>query len=152
MNNAQDFAQSALDHVVADAIDPGKGYRGFSASKTASSEITLTTGRLYAGGMVYARNEDVVVDLFNLLPLVTQKRIAIVSYGQAVETDIQPRDFLIDAQTGSTEPQSVAMESHRRAEISTVSGVEGPDPSYPATDASVTVIAYVLLDTAAQAP
>jgi hypothetical protein len=64
-----------------------------------------------------------------------------------VETDIQPRDFLIDAQTGTTEPQSVAMEHLRRAEVSTVAGTEGPDPSYPPTDANVTVIAYVLLDT-----
>ncbi len=147
LNNAQDFARDALDHVVSDAIDPGKGYRGFAASKTAATEVTLTAGRLYAGGLVYGRNEDVVVDVFNLLPLVTKKRVAIVAYGQEVETDIQPRDFLIDAQTGSTEPQSVAMEKHRRAEISTVSGVESPDPSYPATDAGVTVIAYVLLDT-----
>jgi hypothetical protein len=82
-----------------------------------------------------------------VLPLVTRKRVAIVTFGQEVETDIQPRDFLIDAQTGTTEPQSVAMENLRRAELSTVAGIEGPDPSYPPTDANVTVIAYVLLDT-----
>ena len=147
LNNSQDFARAAIDHLVKDAVEAGKAYSGFSASKTAATEVTLSSGRLYAGGAVYARNEDVVVDLFNLLPLVTSKRVAIVTYGQEVETDIQPRDFLIDAQTGTTEPQSVAMESLRRAEISTVAGTEGPDPTYPTTDANVTVIAYVLLDT-----
>lgn len=147
LNATQEFARASLDHVVKDAVEGAKGYAGFAATKTAATEVTLSSGRLYAGGAVYARNEDVVVDLFNVLPLVTQKRVAIVSYGQEVETDVQPRDFLIDAQTGTTEPQSVAMESLRRAEISTVAGVEGPDPSYPTTDANVTVIAYVLLDT-----
>ena len=110
--------------------------------------MTLSAGRLYAGGQVFARDEDVVLDLFNALPLVTKKRVAIVAFGQAVDTDVQPRDFLIDAQIGTTEPQSVAMENHRRAELSSVAGTESPDPSYPPTDANVTVIAYVLLDTA----
>ena len=148
LNNAQDFARASLDHVVKDTIDGGKCYVGFTASKTAAAEVTLTAGRLYAGGQVFARDEDVVLDLFNALPLVTKKRVAIVAFGQTVDTDVQPRDFLIDAQLGTTEPQSVAMENHRRAELSVVAGTESPDPSYPPTDANVTVIAYVNLDTA----
>lgn len=147
LNNMEEFTRDSLDHIVRDAIDAGKAYTGFAASKTAATEVTLSAGRLYAGGAVYARNEDVVVDLFNVLPLVTRKRVAIVAYGQEVDTDVQPRDFLIDAQTGTTEPQSVAMENLRRAEVSAVAGTESPDPAYPATDAGVTVIAYVLLDT-----
>ena len=147
LNNTQDFTRDSLDHIVKDAVDAGKAYTGFSASKTAATEVTLTAGRLYGSGAVYARNEDILVDLFNALPLITKKRVAIVGYGQEVETDVQPRDFLIDAQTGTTEPQSVAMENLRRAEISTVAGTESPDPAYPAVDAGLTVIAYVLLDT-----
>ena len=147
LNNAQDFARGSLDHVVRDAVEVGKGYVGFFATKTAAAEVTLSAGRLYAGGAVFARDDDVVVDLFNALPLVTRKRIALVAFGQSVDTDVQPRDFLIDAQLGTTEPQSVAMESHRRCEVSSVAGTESPDPSYPATDANVTVLAYVLLDT-----
>ena len=104
-------------------------------------------GRLYAGGEVHARNENVVIDVFNSLPLVTRKRVAIVAFGQSVDTDVQPRDFLIDAQVGTTEPQSVAMENLRRAELSAVAGTESPDPAYPPTDANVVVICYALLDT-----
>jgi len=147
LNNAQDFARASLDHIVKDAVDGGRAYTGFTASKTAASEITLSAGRLYAGGQVYGRDETVVIDVFNSLPLVTKKRVAIVAYGQAVDTDVQPRDFLIDAQLGTTEPQSVAMENHRRAELSAVAGTESPDPAYPPTDANVTVICYALLDT-----
>ena len=147
LNNMQDFTRASLDHIVKDAIDGGKAYSGFTASKTAATEITLSAGRLYAGGEVYARDENVVIDLFNLLPLVTKKRVAIVAFGQGGDTDVQPRDFLIDAQTGTTEPQSVAMENMRRAELSAVAGTESPDPAYPPTDANVVVICYALLDT-----
>ena len=147
LNNMQDFTRASIDHVVKDAIDGGKAYAGFTASKTAATEITLSSGRLYAGGEVYARDENVVIDVFNLLPLVTRKRVAIVAFGQGVDTDVQPRDFLIDAQTGTTEPQSVAMENLRRAELSAVAGTESPDPAYPPTDANVVVICYALLDT-----
>ena len=147
LNNAQDFTRASIDHIVKDAIEGGQGYTGFTASKTAAAEVTLTAGRLYSSGEVYGREDDVVIDLFNALPLVTKKRVAIVAYGQAVDTDVQPRDFLIDAQLGTTEPQSVAMESHRRAELSAVAGTESPDPPYPPTDANVTVVCYVLMDT-----
>jgi len=147
LNNAQDFARASIDHIVKDTIEGGKCYVGFTAAKTAAAEVTLSAGRLYAAGQVYGRDDDVVIDLFNALPLVTKKRVAIVAFGQAVDTDVQPRDFLIDAQIGTTEPQSVAMENHRRAELSVVAGTESPDPNFPPTDANVTVIAYVLLDT-----
>lgn len=147
LNNTQEFARASLDHIVKDAVEPGKGYVGFAATKTAATEVTLSAGRLYSNGEVFDRDENVVLDLFNALPLITRRRVAIVTYGQSVDTDIQPRDFLIDAEAGTTEPQSVAMENLRRAEVSSVVGIEGPDPSYPTTDANVTVIAYVLLDT-----
>lgn len=147
LNNMQDFTRASIDHVVKDAIDGGKAYSGFTASKTAATEITLSPGRLYAAGEVYARDENIVIDVFNLLPLVTKKRVAIVAFGQSVDTDVQPRDFLIDAQVGTTEPQSVAMENLRRAELSAVAGTESPDPAYPPTDANVVVICYALLDT-----
>lgn len=147
LNNMQDFTRASLDHIVKDALEGGNAYTGFTASKTAVSEVTLSAGRLYSSGQVYGRDESVVIDLFNSLPLVTKKRVAIVAYGQAVDTDVQPRDFLIDAQLGTTEPQSIAMENFRRAELSAVAGTESPDPAYPPTDANVTVICYALLDT-----
>ena len=115
LNNTQEFARASLDHIVKDAVEPGKGYVGFAATKTAATEVTLSAGRLYSNGEVFDRDENVVLDLFNALPLITRRRVAIVTYGQSVDTDIQPRDFLIDAEAGTTEPQSVAMENLRRA-------------------------------------
>jgi hypothetical protein len=147
LNAVQEFTQSSIDHIVLDTIEDGRAYSGFEASKTGAAEVTVDQGRLYSLGLVYARNEAVVLDLFNVLPLVTKKRVAIVAYGTTTDTDVQPRDFLVDAQTGATEPQSVAMESARHCEVSTVAGAEAADPTYPTTDANLCVIAYVLLDT-----
>lgn len=147
LNNLQDFTQSSIDHVVLDTIEDGKAYSGFDVSKTGAAEVTVNPGRLYSSGAVYARDESVVIDLFNSIPLVTKKRIAIVAYGQAVETDVQPRDFLINAETGATEPQAVALENYRRCEVNAVAGVEAADPTYPTTDANLTVLAYILMDT-----
>jgi len=49
LNNMQDFARTSMDHIVRDAVESGKAYSGFSATKTAATEITLSAGRLYAG-------------------------------------------------------------------------------------------------------
>ena len=144
--NAQDWAQEALDHVILDTIEDGQAYSGFRITKSAQTVVSFTPGRLYNGGAVYARDENVTIDLFNALPIVTQRRVAIVAWGQTIDTDTQPRDFLADAATGRTQPQSVAMQSSRYCELSPVNGIEGPDPAYPTTDTNVTVIAYVLLD------
>lgn len=145
--NAQDFVQEAIDHVVKDAIEGGKGYVGFAVTKTGAAEVTVDPGRLFSGGPVYQRPDSVVLDLSGLTPLVTKKRVAVVTIGQTVDTDNQPRDFLIDADTGQTEPNTVAMESLRRAEVQTVGGQEAADPAYPTTDATLLVIAYILMDT-----
>ena len=111
--NAQDWAQEALDHVILDTIENGQAYSGFRITKSAQTVVSFTPGRLYNGGAVYARDENVTIDLFNALPIVTQRRVAIVAWGQTIDTDVQPRDFLADAATGRTQPQSVAMQSSR---------------------------------------
>lgn len=146
LNNVQSFTRQSFDNIVADAVTAGKkAYAGFAVSRTGQTQITVSAGRYYANGPVYYRAEDTVIDLFNVLPLVTGKKVAVTVHGIDVETDVQPRDFLIDTETGATEPQSVAMERRRRAEISIVAGPEGPDPQAPTTDVLVTVIAYITL-------
>lgn len=148
LNNVQEFVRDSLDSIVANAITAGrKFYAGFAVSRSGQTQITVSQGWYFAGGPVYSRAEDTPIDLFNVLPLVTRRKVAITVHGIDVESDVQPRDFLVDTETGATEPQSVAMERRRRAEIGVVAGSESPDPQTPTTDALVTVIAYVSLDT-----
>lgn len=146
LNNQQDWAQEALDHVVFDTINADKAYSGFTLSKVASTQIKTSSGRVYTDGAVYARNEEVILDLYSDLPVTTKRQFAIVAWGQTVEEDIQPRNFVVDADTGQAEPQSVAMQETRYVNINYVRGIESADPQYPAVDANVVLIGYVLCD------
>src|SRR5262252_5473652 len=144
--NQQDWAQKALDHIVNDAINSESAYYGFTLTKVAQTQIQTSPGRLYNAGAVYARDENVVMDLFNDLPVTTKRQFAIVAWGQTVQEDIQPRDFVIDADTGQAEPQSVAMEETRYCNVNYVRGTESADPQPPSIDANVLLIGYVTCD------
>lgn len=141
------YARDSLDHIVNDGIASGAAYWGFTATKTAATQVTLTAGRYYNLGAVYPIVAPTVVDLFSSLPLVTQKWVAIVAWGTDTQQNVQPRMFLIDPVARTTEPQSQPMEDERRGNIGTVAGIEGPQPNQPVTDSTVVPIAYVLMDT-----
>lgn len=147
LNSVQEFTRGSLDHVVADAVTAGSGYAGFTVIQRSVTQIDIAPGRYYRGGAVAVRLDTVTLDLFSHLPLVVKKIVRLVLWTQVVEADVQPRDFLIDAETGQTEPQAVAMESQRFAEINVVAGIESADPQPPTTDASTLAIADVVLGT-----
>ena len=146
--NQQGWAQQALDHVVLDAINTDKAYSGFVLTKAASTTIKTSPGRLYSGGIVYAREDEVSIDLYNQLPVTARKYFAIVAWGATVDEDIQPRNYLIDADTGMAEPQSVAMQRTRYCNVSSVAGTESADPQFPAVETTYCLIGYVLCDPA----
>ena len=144
--NQQGWAQEALDHVVSDTINVGRSYWGFGLTKAAATTIKTTRGRLYVGGAVYAREDEVSIDLYNQLPVTARKIFAVVAWGQSIDEDIQPRNYLIDADTGMAEPQSVAMRRTRYCNVSTVAGVESADPQAPSIDNTYTLLGTVLCD------
>lgn len=150
LNKIGEFQRSSLDHVVADGIEPGRKFTGFTVIGSGPAEVTVGAGRLYAAGAVYARDDvgGVVIDLINNLPVVTNKIVAIAVWGQAVETATEPRTFLVDVDTEQTEARAVATESRRFANVNAVSGVEAADPLPPALDANVLAVAYVRLSPA----
>jgi hypothetical protein len=92
---------------------------------------SLTVGRPAIGTTpvhLYARTESVTIDLFNVLPITQRKQIAIVAWGTTLQEDIQPRDFIIDADTGQAQPQAVAMQEVRYCNLDMVPGVEAASP------------------------
>jgi hypothetical protein len=145
LSNIGGFARQSLDHVVADGIQHGKGWVDFQVVKSGIAEITVKPGRLYNAGAVYVSASDVVFDLLAELPAANRKWVAIVAWGQEVETDTQARDFLIDATTGVTEPQAVPMMRLRKAVVGTVAGVTAAQPAKPTIDGANSVIAWLLL-------
>lgn len=146
LSNTGAFAQASIDHVVHDGIQDGNGWAEFNVAETGVAEVTVDPGRLYFSGAVYVAEDDTVFDLIGVLPNTNYKWVAIVGYGNTVETDTQPRDFLIDATTGATEPAAVSMQKLRKAEIATIVGVEAPQPSKPTIGSGNILIAWVYLD------
>ena len=145
LNNIALFARASLDHIVADGIENGKSWVDFTVARTAIAQITVGVGRLYNSGAVYVSEAPVVFDLLSSLPGANSRWVAIVTWGDTVDDDTQPRGFLIDATTRATEPKAVTMRAVRRANIGTVVGVAAPQPSKPVIDASNVVIAWALL-------
>lgn len=144
-NNLQSYARASLDHVVADAVSDAKHYVGFEVSAVSSTEANVQPGRFYSGGAVYLSEQVQAFNLFSLVPLVTNKIVAIAVWGQEVDTSVEPRDFLVDLETGATEPQAVAMRRVRHCEVNTVAGTESADPQPPAVQSGTLVVAYIYL-------
>ena len=148
-NNFGLFPRSSFDHIVGDILIPGMAYTGFTTVQTAPAVVTVGNGRLYHAGHVFYNDSEggQSLDLLSVLPVVTRKYVAIVVWGQEIETDTEPRTFLTDPVTRATVARVISTENRRWANISTVVGAEGPDPIWPAVASNVLAVAHVLLDT-----
>lgn len=147
LNSIGGFASDAMDRIVREGITDEKKFSGFAASKTAATEVTIAPGTYWSNGQRFIREDAHTVDFLSQLPLVTKKIAAIIVTGQTIETDVQPRDFIIDVETGATEPDSVAMQSLRYAEFQIAYGTESPTPQKPTVPSDVIVVAWVTLST-----
>ena len=130
-NNAQAYVASSLEHIITDAISDGSHYAGLLVTQASPTTVDVGIGRLYVSGVKYVHEASENKDLFSYLPI-TQKRIVTVcAWGSAVETNVEARDFLIDLENSTTEPQAVAMTGIKQAVIDLVSGAESADPQAP---------------------
>lgn len=148
VNNLQTFADEMFQHIVTDAITGERQIVGLRVTAKSATEIEIALGRLWEGttGKIYRMDEAQVVSVFSYLPITDKKYLAVSVFGQESDTDIQPRDFLVDLQTGQTEPQAVAMETARSVVTQITAGLESSNPQKPAAPTGYTVIAYVKLD------
>ena len=149
LNNGQTWADEALRHVITDAITPEIQYSGLTVSARSATEIEVAVGRMFHGptGKVYALDTVQVHSIFNMLPLQDQKWLAISVVGVEEETNIEPRDFMIDLQTRAVEPAAVAMQRRRVATVHIAQGLESPTPERPEAPTGYALIAHVRLTT-----
>jgi hypothetical protein len=153
-NDMQTFGRRSLDSVVKDAVTAARRFAGFAVVKSAQAEITVAPGRMYGpsdvqtetGTAVYARNSAVVQSVVQFLPAAAKRIVSISASGVENETDIAERDFLVNVETGQTEPDAVPMVRSRDAVISFTQGSEAADPQPPALPVTHVEIARVLLD------
>jgi len=145
--NNETFTDESLQHLIEDAVTRERQIVGLAVSRKSATELEVSAGRLWAGdqGKVYVLTGPQTISVFSQLPTQDTRYLVVSCYGQEVETDIQPRDYLLDLATGQTEPRAVAME--RRREVVTVitAGLESPEPQKPATPTGYTLLAYALL-------
>jgi hypothetical protein len=147
LDNVQIFTNETLKALIAEAVTNDIVYAGLEVTQDSATEITVAAGHLYNNGQIYVNEQAVTLNLSTLLPLTAKRMVTITCWGSDVETDVQPRDFLIDLATGTTEPQSVAMEALRKANIDKASGSESTDPQPAVLSAGVIAVAYVTLTT-----
>ena len=147
LNNTQAYARTAFDNLVLDIVGDLTRYVGINVSITGTTTVDVGAGRLYSRGEVYTRELGSEHDLYANLAVSTKRIVSVVTYGQSTETDVQPRDFLIDlADEGKTEPQAVSMQDWRRCQIDFVAGTEGVNPVAPAVPSNAIRVANIVLD------
>lgn len=149
LNNLSLFPRQTFDALVADAISQLRYFTGFTVTKTGLTEVTVSTGRFWAGGPVYAKDVSSVINFLtggNYMPVATRRKIAIVVNGEAIETELEERSVVID-DADNTEPQSAPTERQRVARVSLIAGAESPDPQKPTLDVGVIPVGWVTLTT-----
>lgn len=147
LNNTQAWGDESRRHVISDAITAERQFVNLTVSGRSATELEVAPGRLYDGptGKVFALDVAQVHSVFAMLPLQDQKWVAVSVFGSEEDTDIQPRDFLIDLQTREVEPEAVAMQRRRVATVHIAQGLESPTPERPEPPTGYTLIAHVRL-------
>ncbi|PIQ25430.1 hypothetical protein COW20_15325 [bacterium (Candidatus Blackallbacteria) CG13_big_fil_rev_8_21_14_2_50_49_14] len=145
--NTQTWLDEGQQHLLMDAVTSERQFIGLTTTARTATELDIAQGRLYDGttGKVYFLAATQTVSVFSMLPLQDQKWLAVSVYGQEEDTDIQPRDFLIDLQTGQTQPEAVAMQKRRVVISHIAQGLESPTPEKPSPPTGYTLIAHVRL-------
>lgn len=147
LNNVQSFTAGSFDTLVADTVTNDRRYAGLAVAQTSNAEVQVGTGRMYDAGQVYVSDVPVTKDLLTNLPVASKRIVAVIAFGQTTEIDTQPRSFVIDLTTDTTEPQVVPMQSWRKAAVDFIAGLESVDPQVPAIPAGAVHIANVTLGT-----
>lgn len=145
--NLQDFIAQTIEAAASEGITPHKYFTGFNVLPLSPTLLKIDPGRFWNNGQSFPQNLETEKNIFGNLPSVVKRKIAVVAYGRTDPAISEPRDFLIDAETGDTEPQAVPMQEHRSAQIDVVAGVESADPVLPAIPDNSVLIAEVTLDT-----
>lgn len=148
INNLQAFVDKSLQHIVMESITGERMFVGLLVTMTTATEIEVAAGALWDGptGRIFRKEEAERTSVFAHLPIQDERWLAVSVSGQEVEVDIQPRDFLIDLDTGQTEPRAVAMEMQRQVITHITAGIESADPQKPEAPTNYVVIAYVRMD------
>lgn len=148
-NNFGQFARESFDKALTDGVNSSNRYTGFQVGKTAPSRVNVGNGRLWKGGQFFENDDQGgnTFDLVNHLPAITNRIALVVVYGNTIETNEEPREFLIDATSDdlATEGRVTMTESRRQATINVIYGNENATPEAPSVASDVVAVAQIML-------
>lgn len=137
-NDMQKFASKSMENIGFDGVGPGRYYAGLDVSQQGPTDVRVAPGRFWEAGVIYVREENLQLglqsldfSLFEFLPVEHEVAVAMVVWGLEQDTNVEPRDFLVDLNTRVTEPQAVPMHRMRLATIDMIGGTESPQPQVP---------------------
>lgn len=147
LNKIEIFTDTAMANIVMDAVTTERMFVGLAVTKHSATEAAIASGRLWDGrtGLRYAKTAAEIVSLFSYLPVTDQRYLNISVVGQEVDTEQEPRDFLVDMASDTTEPKSVYTVLSRVVSLQITPGLESTSPQKPEAPTGYTTIAYVLL-------
>jgi hypothetical protein len=144
LNDLQAFAQEGIEALFADGVGAGKYYSGLEVTQLNPTEVRVAPGRYWTGGQCFARLENLqigiqadTIPLLQYLPSEYERAIALCVYGDTRDTNVEPRDFLIDLVTQETEPAPVPINRVQLALVGLYPGTEAPQPQLPIIPAGV---------------
>ncbi len=140
------YARQGDEAIVSGAIDYPHHWADITIAQPTAIELTLNPGNLFVGGIIYAADEAITVNLQIHLPLVTGDRryVALLLRG-ASETQTAQRLVETDADTGETVQMAVPKTGVRKIEVVIQQGLASPTPVKPAVAADQCCLAYVEL-------
>ena len=143
------FARQSFDTVVGKTLIPDIAFEGFVCAQTGPAEVTVAPGHLWYLGKIFVNDSTggTQIDLSAHLPAATRRIITISAYGTEMDSKLEARTFLTDADTRATVARETSTEGWRWANVAAVAGVEGPDPQASALATNVCPLAYVTLST-----
>lgn len=144
-NNFQGYIADTFQHLTQDAITDSLAFSGGLVTAASATEVSVSTLRLYSDGQIYVSETAQTLNLFQYLPTTTKRIVAVVLWGQQIETNTEPRDFLVDLVTGATQPQNVPMQRLNLANVNLLPGAEAADPQPAVLQSGTLAIAYVHL-------
>lgn len=147
--NFGNFPRASFDTIVREVLIPDQAFAGFEVTQSGPGAVNVGAGHLYNEGKVYFNDSQggTTVDLLSRLPATTKRIVAITVWGQEMDTSEEPRTFLTNAETRAVVSRATPTQNWRWANVSPVSGVEGPDPVPPGIPAGSVVVAWVTLTT-----
>ena len=139
-------AQAGDEVIVSGAVDYPHHWADIAIATTSAITLSLGAGSLFVGGLVYANDAAVSVNLQVHLPLVTGDRryVALLLRGLE-ETVTAQRMVETDSETGATVEQAVPKTTIRHWEVVIQQGLPSPTPIRPEVAATECCLAYVEL-------